>query len=326
MGVYLDKRSGRYGIDLRVPPTRTGRRVRFLVGTKAEAQVVLAQKTVEARRQRFPILRPPPAPVSFDDAADRFLREHASERRSFRSFVSGVRLLKIHFSGQALAQIDGAAIRDFMQRRRAEGASNGTINRGRALLSSIFSFALDNGLLAGPHPLLRGTPGRVKPLREAPPRERYLSAEEAFRLILTCTSPLRELVLLAIHTGLRKGELLTLRWTDVRDGCIHLRAEVCKSGRSRIVPLTNAAEDALESLERNGGFVFHHRVGSPLRDLRRAWTRACKRAGLSGLRIHDLRHVALSFAADRGIDAFRLMKVAGHAALSTTQRYLASSP
>jgi len=211
MGVYLDKRSGRWGIDLRVPPVRTGRRVRFLVGTKAEAQTVLAQKMVEARQQRFPILRPPPAPVSFDEAAQRFLREHASERRSLRSFVSGVRNLKIYFGGQPIAQIDGAAIRGFMAKRRAEGASNGTINRGRAVLSSIFSFALDNGLLAGPHPLLRGTPGRVKPLREAPPRERYLSPEEAFRLILACTSPFKELVLLAIHTGLRKGELLTLR-------------------------------------------------------------------------------------------------------------------
>ncbi len=63
MGVYLDRRSGRWGVDLRLPPTRDGKRVRFLVGTKAEAQTVLAQKTVEARQARFAILRPPPAPA-----------------------------------------------------------------------------------------------------------------------------------------------------------------------------------------------------------------------------------------------------------------------
>jgi len=62
----------------------------------------------------------------------------------------------------------------------------------------------------------------------------------------------------------------------------------------------------------------HDHDGRPLNDLRRAWSRATTSAGLSGLRVHDLRQVAISLAAERGIDAFKLMKVAGHAALATT--------
>lgn len=91
MGLYHNPRSGRWGIDLRVPPTRTGRRIRFPVGTKAEAQVVLAQKMVDARQQRFPILKPSAAPVTFDEASRRFLAEHAAQRRDPRSFPGGLR-------------------------------------------------------------------------------------------------------------------------------------------------------------------------------------------------------------------------------------------
>ncbi len=240
-----------------------------------------------------------------------------------------MRLLNRHFGGITLQQITPERIRRFMRDRLEAGVSNGTVNRSRAYLSSILSSAIDAGIWAGPNPCLKGVIGRVRPFREAPPRETYLTPDEAERLLDACEPQMfRVLITLAIHSGLRRGELLGLLWSEIRNGCVHLPASQRKSGMGRVVPLTIAAQAALASLDRSPAtdLVFHRDDGRPFTDLRPLWQRACERAGLTGFRVHDLRHAAISFAVQRGIDDFRLMKVAGHAALVTSQRYMAASP
>ncbi len=331
MGVALwrDRRSGRWGVDLRIPATRAGKRVRRLVGTKAEAEAVEADLLLKRREAAFPILRRPPEAPTFDAVAEAFLRDHAAHRRSPRTFESAVRVLRRTFGGQTLAQIDGPAVRAWMVRRREEGASNGTINRQRAVLGSMLTFAIDVLGWDGRHPLHRGTPGRVKPLPEAPPRDRYLTPDEAAKLIASCEPPFRQMVVVALETGLRLNELLTLRWTDIRDGAIRLRAEVCKSGRSRVVPIAPYAAAALASLPRDADLVFRNSYGRPLKrgGARYAWEKAIAASGLGpDVTIHVLRHTFASWYVLNGGDLYRLQKYLGHSTIALTQRYAHLSP
>src|SRR5206468_2358690 len=122
---------------------------------------------------------------------------------------------------------------------------------------------------------------------------------EASRLISAAASPLKEILIVALHSGLRRGELLSLRWTDIHGGAIHLRAEVCKSGKSRVVPIDDTVHSTLESLERNGPLVFHCR-GRPILSLRAAWKKACDAAGIKDFRLHDARHTWCTWTAENG--------------------------
>jgi len=316
--VYLDTRSGRWGVDLRVPPTRTGRRIRFLVGTKREAQAVLAERTTALRQGRFPILKPATAAPLFDDVTRRFLAEHATQRRDLRTFEAQVRLLLRPFGGMTLQQITPDAIRRFMRERLDAGATNGTVNRSRAYLSSILSFAIDAGIWCGPNPCLKGSLGRVKPLREAAPRERFLSPDEAETLLRAAPSPLREILIIALRTGLRRGELLSLRWCDVVDGFIRLRAEICKSGKARLVPIDAVVAEILQRLRPAYAFPEERIFPFSGETLRVLWDRARKATGLGDVRFHDTRRTFGSWASARGASLLLIQRLLGHSSATIT--------
>lgn len=149
---------------------------------------------------------------------------------------------------------------------------------------------------------------------------------------------LAELLRIACYTGLRRGELVALRWRDVRwaervlvvERAISAGVEVSpKSGRSRYVPLADQPLAALERLSRRANFtspddfVFCNVVGDRLDPsaLRRRYVRAREAAGLPRLRFHDLRHTAGSLLV-RVIDPASVKDILGHADLKTTERYL----
>ncbi len=194
----------------------------------------------------------------------------------------------------------------------------------RALLSSSFKYAaneekLDVGNLALEVPLL--------PLPED--RDRSLSRDEIRRL----GKALRDLedrfprpvaaVRLLLLTGLRKREVLDLRWSDVdaERGLIRIRAS--KTG-ARDAPLTEPAAELLAGIPRDAGseFVFPGRDGRPLQRIERAWREIRAEAGLPDLRIHDLRHVHGSRAGDANLSPFVVAGMLGHRQVSTTERYV----
>src|SRR6266704_2823535 len=320
MGLYLDRRSGKWGVDVRVPPNRTGHRIRRLVGAKDEARAVEADLIVQGRQGKFPILKSPTAAPSFAEVAVRYVREYPG--RDTRTIRLRVGTLAAHFTGRTLDQTTTPAIRSFISSRVAGGTGPATCNRYRATLSAVLSWAIDSGIWSGPHPLLRGAPGRVKPLREPAGRERYLNHDEAARLLAAADPPLKQMIVLALCSGMRAGEIMTLLWADVRDGAIHLRGEVCKSGRSRVIPLIPVAVAALDSLPRDGDRVF----ASFRRFPRHQWVRAVSEAGLSGLHFHDCRHSFASRFVMNGGDLYRLKNYLGHSTIKLTERYSHASP
>jgi len=160
---------------------------------------------------------------------------------------------------------------------------------------------------------------------------------------------LRPIVLCALETGMRKAEILGLRWSDIRNGQIYLPGERTKNGKPREIPESDTLAGELERLKtaqsgskivKMTGMVFQaprERKGSrrgvlqvvdgPMRDIRTAWEGAKKRAGIdSAFRFHDLRHTFASQQKMAGVDDFTLMEIMEHSDHRMTRRYAHLTP
>lgn len=190
-----------------------------------------------------------------------------------------------------------------------------TINRHVAVLRRLFNLAIDWGL-AEQNPC-----ARVRSLQERNARERWLTHEEARRLVDVAATHLKAAILLAMNTGARKAELLSLRWADVNMQSMTIAFVETKSGRRRDVAMNQVVVETLRSLKRQGEFVLMNN-GRPLGDFKTAFKSACRRAGIEpGFRWHDLRHTHAAHSVMAGTDLPTLQRRLGHASTAMTSRY-----
>lgn len=204
-------------------------------------------------------------------------------------------------------------------------------NRALAILSKMFNWVE----LRGYRPDGSNPCRHVQKYKENA-RERFLSESELARL----ADALRETeavmpyaaaaIRLLILTGARRGEILSLRWEHVDFKAACLRLPDSKTG-AKVIHLTPAALEILQSLPRieNNPFVIVGlKAGTHLYDLKGAWRRVRRRAGLEGVRLHDLRHSFASVAVGAGLSLPMIGKLLGHTQQQTTQRYahLADDP
>jgi len=144
---------------------------------------------------------------------------------------------------------------------------------------------------------------------------------------------LRPLVLVALNTGLRRGELFSLRWADIDlDGMLTVRSAASKSGDSRRVPLNAEALGVLKGWKKQAkpedaeAFVFPGEDGARLTNVNKAWASLCKLARVAGFRFHDCRHHFASRLVQRGVDLNVVRALMGHADLKMTLRYSHLAP
>jgi integrase len=170
-------------------------------------------------------------------------------------------------------------------------------------------------------------------------RTRFLSEEEIGRLLTACqeskNTHLAAIVRLTINTGMRKGEIMDLRWERVdlaKDFGFNARITLyeTKNGEPRGVPLNQAAIATFNAVEpdpaKRQGSVFKGSNGEGLKKIRTAFEKAVERARLSDFRFHDLRHTAASHLAMRGRPLKKIQEVLGHKSFSMTMRYAHLSP
>jgi integrase len=150
-------------------------------------------------------------------------------------------------------------------------------------------------------------------------RDRRLVGGEEDRLKACCPPWLLPIVTVAIETAMRRNELLMMRWEDVnlQARTVHLRDT--KNGEARTVPLSTVALQVLRELPRNiqGGPVFT--VGDSY--LSHTFLECCRKAGIDGLRFHDLRHEATSRLFEKGLSMMEVATITGHKTLQMLKRY-----
>ncbi|MDR1988235.1 MAG: tyrosine-type recombinase/integrase [Candidatus Peribacteria bacterium] len=269
------------------------------------------------------------------EALDRYIEEHIPRlSQTNTSKYLAVALKKRAMASKSLATIRSKDIADFVREREAEGVSGASIRNTLALLSKLFNLAIrDWGMES-----LRNPVALVSKPKAGKGRERRLEAGEENRL-LTATAPeMRNIIRLALETAMRRGELANLGWNDIdlkRKSAVLYET---KNGETRSIPLSPKALEILRSIqaeqgeegqkqqekrETGGGkgVVFPSFAGNPEK-ITREMREACGKAGIEGLRFHDLRHEATSrLFENTDLDLMEIRAITGHKTLQMLVRY-----
>ncbi|MCI0371433.1 MAG: site-specific integrase [candidate division NC10 bacterium] len=266
--------------------------------------------------------------LPFEKAKEEFLAWAEANKRpkTMQGYRQCLKPLAQAFAGKRLGELHPFAIERY-RRGRVEAGAPIASNRELAVLKALFNRCLEWGKYEGENPVRR-----VKLRKEPRRRLRYLEPEEEAALLAAAAEPLRTMILVGIHAGLRlRSEALTLRWADVdlRRRLLTVQAAYAKSGQTRSVNLNAPLRDALGRLRMQDGageFVFSRRDGSPYRSVRTAFATACRRAGLKEVTPHVLRHTFASRLAMAGVDLRTLQELGGWTELEMVQRYAHLSP
>jgi len=312
---------------------KDGRQKQIKLAAFGDAPIAQVRKRAERLRAEVALQGDPAAEKAerrkvptYADLAAQHMADAKLHHRSFSTMEAYVRNHIVTKWGKArLTDIDSRAVAQWLAAKREEGLAAGTVEKIRAIMSRSFELGAQWGVAGCERNPCRGIPR--KPLNNA--RERYVTAEEAARLIEAARSSrnpqLAAIVQLLLLTGMRVSELLSARWQSVDLEKRSLHVPTSKTGRARHVPLAQAAIDVLALLPRSNGanFLFPspRNQRKHLTGIKHGWQTAREMAGLPDLRIHDLRHSAASFMVNSGVDLFAVGKVLGHASVQSTQRY-----
>ena len=173
---------------------------------------------------------------------------------------------------------------------------------------------------------------KVKFFKEDNTIVRYLAEEERERLLKACKLSdaihLYPIVVVALNTGMRKGEILNLRWRDIDLANRFIHVETSKSGKRRDVPMNKFLTETVRfDIKKPGSeYVFCNDKGNPFIHVDRSFETALKRAGIRNFRFHDLRHTFASYLVMAGVSIYTVSKLLGHSSVRVTERYAHLSP
>jgi integrase len=278
---------------------------------------------IQGKADRSEPLEENPIP-DFATWADDWL-ERAKER------LRGYATVKIHverqwlplFGSVQLSTIQTHQINTWIGKRLKQ-AKPATVKRELATLNVILNDAVKTGYI-------KSNPGQhADTIRGVVGRQRFLSGEEMLDLLASaeeCAEWLPDFILWAIHSGMRKGEILALIWPDVRplpDGRVIIQVRTSKSGQPRMVVATTTMKDILQRQEERRKDGDERIFTMSKMTLRRRWEDARKKAGLEDVTIHDLRRTHSTYAVASGVDLRTLAGRIGHADLSMLQKHYAA--
>jgi integrase len=288
------------------------------IGTKSFARHMYQTRKTQVKEKRFCLAlerdkRRRETLARFDQASERYLAWAAQHRpRSIGMRRTATGHLLRAFGDTPLARIRKADVERYIQARLDAGAAPATINREKAVLSQVFAKAGDWGL-CDVNPV-KGTT-HLQENNEAP---RPITPDEESRLMAVLPGHLQPIVTLALHTGLRMGELRAQRWSDINLIDADLVVTRPKSGRREVLPLNDTAYSVLASLPQSHDRVF---PDMPVA-MSKVFGRWVRKAGLpSDITFHCLRDTYISRLAPY-CAAPTLMALARHRSLDTTRRYL----
>lgn len=278
--------------------------------------------------------------VTFNELCDFYEKHYVTEAkyvnnrkvsglRSVASVRGYIKVFREYFGRQILNSLTYEHLRTYRNERlgtsthQSKQRSLSTVNREMAYLRRILNIAERNDWVTK-NPFLKGD--ALIHASDEVKRQRFLTHAEEQRLLAACfgfRSHLRPIVIAAIDTGCRFGELIKLRWTEVDfdSGIITIQAFNTKTMRERQVSITSRLMNELEILQRtskdDSDLVFGIKC-----EVRIGFRNACKEANLEGVRFHDLRHTHASRLDDLGFSIAKIGGQLGHTVIQTTLRYV----
>jgi integrase len=201
-----------------------------------------------------------------------------------------------------------------------------TANKHISILKAMFTKAVDWNMVEE-ETLKRVR--KVKLLSENNRRLRYLSKQECQELINSCDAHLKPIVITALNTGMRKSEILNLKWdnVDLKHGFILL--DMTKNGERREIPINDTLESTLHGITRRidvPHVFFDPATGNHYQNVKRSFKTALRRAKIHDFRFHNLRHTFASHLVMAGVDITTVKELLGHKTLTMTLRYAHLAP
>ena len=305
----LTKRNGKWQARVRRKgfPTQTKS---FTHKDDAQRWVRLTETQIETHE----LPKAPPCYPSFKEAIQRYSQEvsifkkgHAPEKYRL------AKLAQLKWAAKPLNEICSSHIAE-LRLSRIKEVTPPTVRKELYLISSIFETARKEWgftRLTNPVSSIR-MPSAANPRRTRIPPETLTRLMEAVEV----SNPLLPtLIIVALETGMRRSELIRLKWTDINKDVAYL--EDTKNGHSRYVPLSDTAPQAIDTLPKQSEEVFPMSANA----VRLAWERLKNKHNIEGLRFHDLRHEAISRMFDEGLTVPEVASISGHRTVSMLFRY-----
>ncbi|MBM3191995.1 MAG: site-specific integrase [Chlamydiae bacterium] len=298
--------------------------------TRREAKEWALQMEAEVRQGRY-FGRSEAKERTFNDLVTRYFAQNSAQQpKAFEKYKKQVLWWNEYLKDYYLCSITPAILAEVKEKLlqevtyRGHLRSHSTANRYLAALSGLFTLAVKEWNWMKENPL-----SKVSRYQEGKPRDRFLSKEEIEQLLGSCkeskSSHLYLVALFALSTGARQGEILHLKWRDVDFGRQTATFRETKNGETRTIPLNTALIKGL--IEARGQrviyseYVFPSLDGKQPADIRSAWEGAIKKAGLSTICFHMLRHTAASHLAMGGASTLEVGAILGHKTLAMVKRY-----
>ena len=317
MGIF--QKNDNWCIDYRL---QNGTRRREMVGkSKKLAKFALAKRKTEIAEGKFLDIKKKEK-IRFKDFAEEFLNLYSKpNKKSWKSDEYNLKKLESVFRGKYLYSITVKDIEKFKSDRLKE-VSPSTVNRELATLKTLLTKAVCWGRVH------ENVCKHVKFLKEPKGRLRFLESEGIIKLLSNCDNRLRPIVVLALNTGMRKGEILNLKWHDVdfRQNIITLLDT--KNGEIREVYINEQVKTALIQVKKHpeSSYIFCNDKGNPYRDIRKSFFTVLKKSGINSFRFHDLRHTFASQLVMSGVDINTVRELLGHKDIRMTLRYSHLAP
>jgi len=305
-----------------------GKRYKESIG--AVNRTVAKEKLIVRKREVIQgTYKPKKTEIPFEKFREQYLEYSRSNKMpsSAQRDENSLKHLQRVFDGKRLSDISPFLIEKYKTMRKGEGAKPATINHELACLRHLFTMAVKWGKASA-------NPGReVKLLKEPAGKDRILTYEEEKRLLdYVGSGPkskhLEASIITALNTGMRKGEILSLKWENVDFKTGYIIVERTKNGEIRKIPMNAPLTTALKNVKSSipsSEYVFSS-GGNPFGDVKTAWWKALKETGIERFRFHDMRHTFGSRLGMAGVDIKTIQELMGHKDIKMTMRYSHPTP
>ena len=262
---------------------------------------------------------------TFKEMMEKYMMEHSARNKAIKTHLRDKSLadhLLDFFGDLTLIEIGPSQIADYKGKRRAEGAAPQTVNNELSLMSHGFSLAIKDWEWVKENPVKKVSKEKVNNLIE-----RWLTLEEEKKLLASSPRWLQEIILFAVNTGLRQGEILDLRWLEVDPARKTITILEQKNQGKDTLPLNEGALEVLrERLQVRRGeteYVFHTRNATRIvpNNLHQAFHLALRKSSIEKLRFHDLRHTFATRLVQAGLDIYTVQKLGRWKTISMVMRY-----
>ena len=322
-GLDLKKAKKIYWIEFY---TKDRKRKRERIGPWRKLAIeALSKRRVEVAENKFLDKKEEPPKVRFKEFAKEYDKWCQTNNKGYHRKKWFINHLVTIFGDKYLNEITTWDIEKYRLERKKQGLSAASLNRPIACLKHMFNKAIEWGFL-------KENPAKpVKLFKENNRRLRFLNEGEVNRLLINCNGYLKDIVLLALNTGMRKGEIFNLKWQDINFELRLIHVSDSKNNEARDIPINEVLYETLKALkdkaEEGQDYIFiNPKTNKPYDNVKRSFKTALKKADIEDFTFHDLRHTFASHLVMNGVDLMTVKELLGHKDIKMTMRYSHLSP